>query len=117
MSCESHDTQAQNKRFLGETIESLVKEAKDLKDDFEDVPFDFRHHKPRKFFEFPKEWALTPERKKYLEEKRAVQAKMEDEKRGNGRLVDGKKVIETSLPFVSPQKVEEPVMLGAGRRR
>lgn len=118
LSCEAFDLQAQNKRFLGQTIQALVDAAKDLKDDFEDVPFDFRHHKPKKFFEFPKEWVLTPERKKYLEEKRAEKAKLEDEKKGNSMLIDGKKVIETSLPFAGTQaNVEEPILVGAGLRR
>jgi len=96
----------------------LVKEAKDLKDDFEDVPFDFRHHKPKKFYAFPKEWALTPERKQYLEAKRAEKAKLDDEKLYNGQLIDGKTVIDTSLPFLGEQQVQaEPVMVGAGTRR
>lgn len=113
MSCEEFDTQAQNKRFLGETITKLLEEAKDGKDTFEDVPFDFRHHKPKVRYEFPKEWILTPERKKYLEDKRAQTLKLEDEKLYNGHLVDGQKVIETSLPFTTPQP--EPVMVGTPR--
>lgn len=116
LSCESFDTQAQNKRFLGETIKGLIEEAKDATDLFEDVPFDFRHHRPKKRVEFPKEWVLTSERKKYLESKRGEMAKMEDERRENGRMVDGKNVIDTSLPFVA-EGVEEavPVMV-PGRR-
>ena len=34
MSCESFQTQAQNKRYLGETIAKLIKEAKEGKDKF-----------------------------------------------------------------------------------
>jgi small subunit ribosomal protein S35 len=115
LSCESYDTQAQNKRFLGETIQSLVTEAKDLTDSFEDVPFDFRHHKPKKHFAFPKAWALTPERKKYLEETRAEKARLDDQKLNNGQLVDGKTVIDTSLPFLSEQAQAEPVLVGGAR--
>ncbi|KAF1845201.1 uncharacterized protein K460DRAFT_285978 [Cucurbitaria berberidis CBS 394.84] len=114
LSCEQFDTQAQNKRFLGETIASLVKEAKDGKDSFEDVPFDFRHHKPKPRFEFPKEWALTQQRKQYLEDKRQKVAQIEDERLHNGNLIDGKTVIETSLPFIE-QAQAEPVMVGGPR--
>lgn len=112
LSTEQFDTQTQNKRFLGETIQSLLAEAKDPTDTFADVPFDFRHHKPKVRHEFPKEWILTEERKKYLAERRAERARLEDARRGNGALVDGKTVIETSLPFV-----EEPVLVEAPRRK
>lgn len=115
MSCEDFDTQAQNKRFLGDTISKLLKAAKDPKDTFEDVPFDFRHHKPKIRHEFPKEWILTPERKKYLEDKRSQAAKLEDQRLNNGQLVDGKTIIETSLPFGTPEP--EPVMVGGPRGR
>jgi small subunit ribosomal protein S35 len=91
----------------------LVAEAKDQTDSFEDVPFDFRHQKVKKRWEFPAAWALTPERKKYLEESRRAKAEIEDRERENGRMVDGRKVIETSLPFVGT--VAEPVMVEAGR--
>jgi small subunit ribosomal protein S35 len=40
LSCEKFDTQSQNKRFLGDTISSLIKECKEGKDSFEDVPFE-----------------------------------------------------------------------------
>lgn len=40
MSCESFETQAQNKRYLGDTVQNLIVEAKDTTDTFEDVPFD-----------------------------------------------------------------------------
>ncbi|KAF3050337.1 37S ribosomal protein S24, mitochondrial [Didymella keratinophila] len=114
LSTEAFDTQTQNKRFLGETIQSLIAEAKDAKDTFEDVPFDFRHHKAKVHHEFPKEWILTPERKKYLAEKRAQAARIEDQKRGNGELVDGQTIIDTSLPFISEA---EPVLIETPRRK
>lgn len=116
LSCEQFDTQAQNKRFLGTTIETLIKEAKDTKETFEDVPFDFRHHKPKKFHKFPEAWALTPERKMYLENKRAEKKKLDEEKLYNGQLVDGKTVIDTSLPFLGAEQVAEPVMAGVGAK-
>lgn len=118
MACEKFDTQAQNKRFLGETIHSLIQEAKDSKDTFEDVPFDFRHHKPKPKHYFPTEWVLTKERKAYLEAKRAEQAKLEDERLHNGKLIDGKTIIDTSLPFLSEAQAQaETVMVGGPRGR
>ncbi|KAF2003675.1 hypothetical protein P154DRAFT_617577 [Amniculicola lignicola CBS 123094] len=113
MSCELHTTLPQNKRFLAETIKALLDEVKNGKDSFADVPFDFRHHKPKKRFEFPQEWVLTDERKKYLEEKRKETLKLDDERRQNGELVDGVKVIEMALPYLSPAAAE-PVMIAAG---
>lgn len=89
-------------------------EAKDATDSFEDVPFDFRHHSPKVRHEFPKEWILTPERKKYLADKRAQAARIEDQKKGNGELVDGQVIVETSLPFVSEA---EPVLIETPRRK
>ncbi|KAF2276755.1 uncharacterized protein EI97DRAFT_432993 [Westerdykella ornata] len=115
MSCELFDTLPQNKRFLGDTISKLLAEARDPKDTFADVPFDFRHHKPKVRHVFPKEWELTEERKKYLEEKRAQQLKLDDERTQNGTLVDGIKVIENALPFMTPEP--EPVMVGTRGRK
>lgn len=80
------------------------------------MPFDFRHYTPKKKFEFPKEWVLTKERKQYLEEKRQKTAYLEDQRAGNGQLVDGKKVLETSLPLMSEaQQALETVMVGGAR--
>ena len=113
MSCEQFDTQSQNKRFLGETITSLLKEAKDSKDTFADVPFDFRHHKPKVRHAFPKEWILTEERKKYLDGKRAETLKLDDQKANNGLLIDGKMVVAQSLPAATAQP--EMAMVGGPR--
>ena len=61
MSCEKFESAAQNKRYLGDLVNALIAEAVDpSKDNFEDVPFDFRHHKPKKVYEFPEEWKLGP---------------------------------------------------------
>lgn len=115
LSCDSHTTQAQNKRFLGQTIAKLVAAAQDASDSFDNVPFDFRHVKVKRRAEFPNAWAVTPERKRELERRRRERESLEDERMGNGRVVDGKRVIETSLPFLNP--VEEPVLVEAGRKR
>ncbi|ROT35642.1 37S ribosomal protein S24 [Sodiomyces alkalinus F11] len=66
MSCESFDHAAQNKRYLSELVDKLVAAAKDPSDTFEDIPLDTRHHKVEKKPKFPKEWRMTPERKKEL---------------------------------------------------
>jgi small subunit ribosomal protein S35 len=113
MSCESFDTLAQNKRFLGDTISKLLAEARNGEDTFADVPFDFRHHKPKVRHEWPEAWNLTPERKLYLEDKRAKMLKLDDERTQNGTLVDGQKMIENALPFIAPEK--EPVMVAGPR--
>ncbi|KAH7093256.1 mitochondrial ribosomal subunit protein-domain-containing protein [Paraphoma chrysanthemicola] len=114
ISCEQFNTQAQNKRHLGETIHALIQESK-TGDMFQDVPFDFRHVKVKKRVEFPAAWALTPERKAYLAAKRAEKEKLDDEKKNNGLLVDGKIVVETSLPFLNQEVEAETVPLGGDR--
>lgn len=97
MSCESFETQAQNKRYLGDLIDTLMKNAKDNKDNFEDVPVDFRHHTPKPYHQFPERWKLTPERRKVLEEKRVKALQEEAKKKTEGSLVDGVGVIENAL--------------------
>ena len=116
MSCEQFDTQAQNKRFLGETISKLLAEAKDKKDTFADVPFDFRHHKPKVFHKFPEAWKVTPEREKYLAEKRQAELAFYDEKVQKGTLVDGVKEVQTALPFTTPEPVLLPVDGARGKQ-
>jgi small subunit ribosomal protein S35 len=91
----------------------LVKECKEGKDTFEDVPFDFRHHTPKKRAEFPKEWVLTKERKQYLENKRQQTAYLDDHRAGNGELVDGKRIIDTHLPFMGEAVAETVSVIGA----
>ena len=116
MSCEQFDTQAQNKRFLGETIKSLLAEAKDKTDTFADVPFDFRHHKPKVFHAFPDAWKITPEREKYLADKRRAELALYDEKVQKGTLIDGMKEVQTALPFTTPEPVALPVGGPRGRQ-
>ncbi|KAL7270974.1 37S ribosomal protein S24, mitochondrial [Rhizina undulata] len=72
MSCEMFEQPAQNKRYLSDVLDRLIAEAKDLTESFEDIPFDFRHHKFKKPKpKFPKEWLMTEERRKQLDEARA----------------------------------------------
>jgi small subunit ribosomal protein S35 len=98
MSCESFETQTQNKRYLGDLVEKLIAEAKNPNaDSFADVPLDTRHHVPKPFHKFPERWKLTPERRKALEEKRRAVLEEEEAKRQGGELVDGVGVIENAM--------------------
>jgi small subunit ribosomal protein S35 len=72
MSCEKFEHAAQNKRYLGDLVDKLVAEAKDDSDMFEDIPLDFRHHKPRSKPQFPEEWKMTKSRAQELETLRQV---------------------------------------------
>lgn len=118
MSCESFDTQAQNKRYLGDLVDKLVKEAKDTTDMFEDVPIDRRHVKKKPFFHFPEQWKLTPERRKALEEKRKLRLEAEERRQIDGSVVDGLGIIQKAL--AAKQADLQPVLVSAGtnvRRR
>ena len=56
MSCERFSDPAQNKKFLSDTLDKLLAEAKDTNDMFEDIPLDTRHMKKTKRPSFPKSW-------------------------------------------------------------
>lgn len=97
MSCESFETQAQNKRYLVDTINKLISTARDLENDsFADVPLDTRHHKVKTRPKFPKAWILTRERKKELEGKRRVKMLEEAERVEQDKIVNGIKAIEAA---------------------
>jgi len=122
MSCEMYATPAQNKRHLCDLVSKLLTEAKDPKDTFEDVPFDFRHHTPKKTYEFPEEWKMTAERKEMLRAKRAAVDQREAERLGTGEAVEGRGIIEMMLSGGGqskrlPEPEVEPVMahLDAGK--
>ncbi|THY93273.1 hypothetical protein D6C93_05679 [Aureobasidium pullulans] len=114
MSCEDHETQAQNKRYLGDTIKGLIAKAKSPESEWlKDIPVDFRHAKPKKRFQFPEEWLLTEERKKELETRRearelAQKTKMESP----AGLIDGIKEIEEARN-IDLSRVEAPLMAEA----
>lgn len=97
MSCEMFETQAQNKRYLGDLVDTLMTEAKDSTDMFEDVPLDFRHHKYKPKKEFPEAWKMTPERKQRMETNRQQDLLAEREKEEKGQIADGVQVIEAML--------------------
>lgn len=118
MSCESFETQAQNKRYLGDLVDKLITEAKDATDTFEDVPIDRRHAKKKPFFHFPEQWKLTPKRREALEERRRMKLEAEERRRIEGGVVDGLGTIQQAL---AAKKADmQPVVVGTGanvRRR
>ena len=113
MSAENFETQAQNKRYLGDTVSSLIAEAKDPStDSFEDVPFDFRHHKEKPKLKFPDEWLLTEERKAELEAKRKARQDNERQRFVAGQVADGVRAISEGRR-INVERVEAPMMAEA----
>lgn len=123
MSSERFETAAQNKRYLGDLVEKLIAEAKDGEDMFEDVPLDFRHHKPKKFLAFPEAWKLNAERRQRLMEERKQREELEASKVKMGaRLIEGRELVREALSAQQqqPKKDESRVLLEqqqGGRRR
>lgn len=102
MSCEKFDSPAQNKRYLGDLVNELIAEATDpKKDSFEDIPFDFRHHKPKIVHHFPEEWKLGSGQEatvRKLIEYRELRNQIEEERNSLGQAdVDGGEVIQESV--------------------
>ncbi|OBZ87237.1 37S ribosomal protein S24, mitochondrial [Choanephora cucurbitarum] len=58
MSSERFPHRKQNKKFLIDTLNKLIKESKDTKDTFADIPLNLP--KPKQRLEFPKEWIRSP---------------------------------------------------------
>ncbi|KZF19588.1 hypothetical protein L228DRAFT_263462 [Xylona heveae TC161] len=121
ISCEMFESQAQNKRYLLDVVDDIIKEAKDPKDTFADIPFDFRHHKPKRQFRFPKEWLMTPERQQQLLAKRQQALLAETQREKEGTLLDGVKVIDRALAraaFSQPQQTPQlqTVAVPAGKK-
>lgn len=122
MSCEMFETQAQNKRYLGDLVDTLMEEAKDSAEMFEDVPLDFRHHKYKPKLEFPNEWKLTPEIKQQLEASRQERLLAERLRQERGQVPDGVKVIQAfvkhqPLPGPSRMTVEVKQLKGKGGKK
>lgn len=103
ISCEMFETPAQNKRYLGDLVDTLIKEAKNEstaeggKDKFEDIQPDFRHVRWKKRLSFPNAWKITPERRSALEAERKQRSIAENERIANGRLIAGADVIDNAL--------------------
>ncbi|KAK7753937.1 37S ribosomal protein S24, mitochondrial [Diatrype stigma] len=112
MSCEQFEHQAQNKRYLGDVINSLIEKAKDPTDMFEDIPLYTGHHTFKVKPKFPKEWRMTEERRKYIDEVREKALLIDKEKEEQGLLVDGPARIKQYLekPVAVPEHVlQRPV--------
>ncbi|KAJ3563044.1 hypothetical protein NPX13_g8338 [Xylaria arbuscula] len=103
MSCEQFEHQAQNKRYLGDLVTKLVAQAKDPTDMFEDVPLDTRHHTFKTKPKFPKEWRLTDERRKFLEDTRQKTLLLDQKKEEEGTLVIGAEKIQQHFAPVQPK--------------
>lgn len=114
LSCELYPTAAQNKRYLGDLLDKLMTEAKDAKDTFEDVPFDFRHHKPKKRYPFPEEWKLTEERRKQLDARREEKSKLEEQRTLDGTVVQGAMLIEDMLRPAAKSEKEAVLQMATG---
>ena len=112
MSSEMFETQAQNKRYLGDLVDTLIDEAKNEADMFEDVPFDFRHHKEKKEVVFPEGWKMSEERRRQLEVDRERRAVGEMRREQEGRMLVGSRIIEEALQAV-PVRDESMVLLEA----
>lgn len=110
MSSEMFETQAQNKRYLGDLVDTLIAEAKNEEDMFEDIPFDFRHHKEKKEVVFPEGWKLTEERRRQLEVDRERRALGERRREQEGRTLVGTRIIEEALQAV-PVRDESRLLL------
>ncbi|CZS96028.1 related to RSM24-mitochondrial ribosomal protein, small subunit [Rhynchosporium agropyri] len=116
MSCEMFETQSQNKRYLGDVVGSLLREARDPTDTFEDIPLDTRHHHFKAKPQFPKEWAITEARKVELQQYRAAMISKDQQMELTGQLIDGIQQIEEGLRKTSlKESIPEPVMIGRGK--
>lgn len=101
MSCEKFGSRAQNKRYLADLVNSLIKEAKEG-DTFADIPLDLRHHKPKVRPQFPESWKMTEERRQQLSARRAERIAAEKERQA---IVDGNQIVAQAvraLPELNP---------------
>ncbi|KAL8873564.1 MAG: hypothetical protein Q9174_000980, partial [Haloplaca sp. 1 TL-2023] len=116
MSSEMFETQAQNKRYLGDLVDTLMTEAKDPTDMFEDVALDFRHHKYKPKVEFPEKWKLTEARKAQLEANWQQRALEDQQRQEQGRLIDGTQFIQKVLEAVrEKQPIRQQVQAPASK--
>ncbi|KAI2625821.1 mitochondrial ribosomal protein [Hypoxylon sp. NC1633] len=104
MSCEQFEHQAQNKRYLADLIGKLVTQAKDPSDMFEDVPLDLRHHTFKVKPKFPREWRMSEERRKFLDDTRQKSLLLDQAKEEAGVLINGKEKIEQSFIAFPPPR-------------
>ncbi|KJZ78225.1 hypothetical protein HIM_02263 [Hirsutella minnesotensis 3608] len=118
MSCESFEHQAQNKRYLMDLVAKLVAAAKDPADTFADVPLDTRHRPAKERPRFPREWRVSEQRRRELADVREQAVLADAQRQEQGRLVDGKKVVEEYLlkKYAEEQeKLQVPELVAAPR--
>nr|POE56385.1 37s ribosomal protein s24, mitochondrial [Quercus suber] len=112
MSHEGFPSQAQNKRYLADLIQTLLREAQDPKaDSFADVPIDTRHHRPTaasaNALRFPEEWLMTPERKEELEARRREELLEEGRRVEQSRIVSGLAAIDFARQQQQQKQAQE----------
>lgn len=103
MSSEMFETQAQNKRYLGDLVDILIAEAKNEEDMFDDVPLDFRHHRFKKKHDFPEAWKLNARKLKQLEAKRTKVVEAERDRIVRGLQVDGAQIVQEAMKALPAQ--------------
>lgn len=92
ISCEQFGSSAQNKRYLADLVNTLIKEAKQG-DAFADVPLDLRHHKPKIRPRFPDSWNMTEARRQQLAARRAERISSAKER----EAVDGNSIVAQAI--------------------
>ncbi|KAI1418725.1 mitochondrial ribosomal protein [Hypoxylon sp. FL1857] len=116
ISCEQFEHQAQNKRYLGDLVDSLIARAKDPSDMFEDIPLDTRHHTFKVKPKFPREWRMSEERRKFLDDTRQKSLLLDQAKEEAGSLINGKEKIDQFFSAPRPQeKVPEFIRAQSSR--
>ncbi|KAF4768611.1 hypothetical protein N7455_012387 [Penicillium solitum] len=101
MSSEKFGSRAQNKRYLADVVNSMIKEAKEG-DSFADIPLDLRHHKYKTRLQFPESWNMTEARRSQLAARRKERLAAEETR---AALVDGNSVVSDAiktLPSLNP---------------
>jgi hypothetical protein len=96
MSAEKFPNAAQNKRYLGDLLGTLIKECREGEDMFEDIPLDTRHVKREKMkqrYQFPVGWMMTEGRVAQLAEARQMKdgsaqmkAQNEEQRAGQAKI-------------------------------
>ncbi|KAI1389841.1 mitochondrial ribosomal protein [Hypoxylon trugodes] len=116
ISCEQFEHQVQNKRYLGDLVESLVAQAKDPSDMFEDIPLDTRHHTFKVKPKFPREWRMSEERRKFIDDTRQKSLLLDHAKEEAGALINGKEKIDLFFSAPPPEsKVPEFIKARSNR--
>ena len=121
ISCEMFETSAQNKRYLGDLVDTLMTEARERDangegedgDRFGDVPVDFRHVRWKSKPKFPEEWKLSEGKRAELERRRGEAEKAEQRRVEMGGMVDGALLIEAAAKR-APAVERVPVQIGRG---